>query len=114
MNSHNLPARAWVTAHTQDGKNLQAEYVTDSFISPTEADLYLLQNVSPGFSCNQCNGFHFIQNPGSQYATVQFNDRVSGDAYSYLYPRGTFQQYGQFSTTRGGSGTGNLAIADIS
>jgi hypothetical protein len=48
------------TAQTQDGKNLQAQYDTDSFISPTVVDLYLLQNFSPGFSCNQCNGFHFI------------------------------------------------------
>jgi len=106
-----VATRYLFTARTLDGHDLTASYTTDQPIPPTQADVYLLPDVTPLFTCNRCRGLHFIQDQGTGVTTVRFDDGPSGNAYSFVYGRGTLQLQGQFTTGRG-SGTGTLHISD--
>lgn len=92
------------------GRAVSAVYITGEFIGADEADRYMIPNVTGGFSCNGCMGFHFSQN--RSYSSIQFNDRASWDALTCAFPVGTFQQFGTFQGQDVGSGTGTLTISE--
>ena len=55
-------------------------------------------------------GFHFNR---ERYDMVQYNDRVTGLAFSYAFDSGTFSQLGVFpSTLDVGSGLSTLRITE--
>lgn len=99
------------SAHTSDGRNIAATFTTDAPIPADREDTYLLPGQG-GFTCTGCTGFHFLRRPS--HDIIQFNDRRTGDAFSYAYPLGTFQQFGSYVSRNVGSGLGNLDVVDLS
>ena len=57
-------------AHTRDGRDISAVLTSDTFVPANNPDVYMLPNQ----------------------VIIQYNDAQTGDALSYAFPTGTFQQ----------------------
>lgn len=96
-----------LAARASDGRNVSAVFTTNALIPADRRDTFLLPGEG-GFSCVGCTGFHFLQY--GSYAILQFNDRVTWNAESFIFPLGTFQQFGTF---RSSDGLGTLEVVDL-